>query len=135
MKRLGVISSNTTASLYSYWLYILWHVIIISCISIFFVIIIIFFCVFKGPGFWWGEREEGGRGVVGRLWLCSPDPPIKLCSIPIISHIGSNFLGTLSTLCKRRPTFLLLFPLKTMRSLQKPLSLPSLTINNYCSLR
>ena len=29
MKRLSVISSNITASLYSYWLYILWHVIII----------------------------------------------------------------------------------------------------------
>ena len=134
MERLGVISSNITAPLYSYWLYILWHVIIIFMYFYLFYYHYYLFCVCKGPGFWCGEREEEG-GVVGRLWLCSPDPPIKLCSIPIISHIGSNFLGTLSTLCKRRPTFLLLFPLKTMRSLQKPLSLPSLTINNYCSLR
>ena len=82
-----------------------------------------FFMCVRDLGFGEGKGRRGG-GVVGRLWLCSPDPPIKLCSIPIISYIGSNFLGTLSTLCKRRPTFLLLFPLKTMRSLQKPLSPP-----------
>ena len=62
MKRLGVISSNITASLYSYWLYILWRVIIIFMyFYLFYYHYYLFLCV-RDLGFGGGKREEEGGG-------------------------------------------------------------------------